>query len=960
MSNRIKIGDRVVHYRHGVGIVKSFNYQGMAKVCFEYSTHYVESKNLTSIEEISQFADNRSKAFIILRKILKDDFSQADSFYKASCIDYISTEEYEQEKASFLEALHREAEQQERIKQEKLRREVEAKCTELLIALRKVLKDDFLQADSVFIASFSDNISVKDYEQEKALFTQHWVKETTSTELDMEQAAAVASIHGHIQVIARAGSGKTTTLVNRALFLQKHCGVAPDEILLLAFNRKAAEEIAERLRKVLDNCVPHVMTFHALAYAIVHPEESLLYNGPPGESQVLSQAFQQVIDDHLQIPAFKTEIRELMLAHFRADWDRIIKGGYDKSKEELLQFRRSLPRKSLRGEYVKSFGEKVIADFLFEHDIPYKYERNHWWNGINYRPDFTIFKTEKSGVIIEYFGLEGDPDYDKMSQAKRGYWSQKSGWILLEVSPQDIISDDIENFEKFLKESLEKQGIKCRRLSEDELWHRIRDRAIDRFTTACVNFVGRCRKRWLTPDELDELIASHVTLSDIESMFIKIARKLYQAYLDRLMATGEEDFDGLMQRATEIVSSGITLFERKVGRGDIRKLHYVFIDEFQDFSELFYRLIVAMQKQNPHIELFCVGDDWQAINGFAGSDLRFFQGFENHFGQSHKLYISTNYRSSQSIVNIGNALMQGLGKPAIAQKQSIGQALLADLSKFEPSLLEKQRHLGDIITPAVLRLVSKNLADSLDVLLLSRRNALPWFVNYQDQEGANIQGLERYLTFIRTFFPKDIRERITISTTHKCKGLEKTMVIVLDAVARSYPLVHPDWIFSRILGDSLEKFVTEERRLFYVALTRAVEKLVIITDQGAFSPFLEDIQCKEKIQAVDWEDYPPISGKTSRFVVKVGNQEFKGTSPTFAIKDGLKATGYQWQTTGWKGWAKSFPADNFTIKVLQEEIWVAAADGIEIRIFDDHDILVARYSVNAGQWNCVFDKMLHE
>ena len=60
---------------------------------------------------------------------------------------------------------------------------------------------------------------------------------------------------------------------------------------------------------------------------------------------------------------------------------------------------------------------EVIADFLFEHAIPYKYEpRNHWWGKRNYRPDFTIFKTNQSGVIIEYFGLEGDPEYDARSQ----------------------------------------------------------------------------------------------------------------------------------------------------------------------------------------------------------------------------------------------------------------------------------------------------------------------------------------------------------------------------------------------------------------------------------------------------------------------------------------------------------------------------------------------------------------
>ena len=83
-----------------------------------------------------------------------------------------------------------------------------------------------------------------------------------------------------MQVIARAGSGKTSTLVNRAIFLQKQCGVHPSEILLLVFNRKAAQEITDRLKKYLPNDMPHVMTFHALAYAIVHPTEKLLFNAP--------------------------------------------------------------------------------------------------------------------------------------------------------------------------------------------------------------------------------------------------------------------------------------------------------------------------------------------------------------------------------------------------------------------------------------------------------------------------------------------------------------------------------------------------------------------------------------------------------------------------------------------------------------------------------------------------------
>lgn len=826
---------------------------------------------------------------------------------------------------------------------------------ELLFALRKLLKDDYIQADSLFQASWAGHLSAQEYEDEKASFVRHWVKDLSGRELDKEQATAVACVHGDAHVTARAGSGKTTTLVSRALFLSKHCGVSPNEMLLLAFNRKAAEEMSERITATLGSELPHVMTFHALAYAIVHPEESILHNGPPGESQGLSRAFQQVIDDHLRIPTFKGQLRELMLAHFREDWDRIVEGCYDKGKDELLQFRRSLPRESLRGEYVKSFGEKVIADFLFEHDIPYKYERNHWWGGINYRPDFTLFRTDNSSLIVEYFGLVGDPDYDELCEAKRDYWRNKHDWALLEFTPADITAGDVEGFRTLLKTSLERQGVPCVRLSEDEIWNRIRDRAIDRFTAASVGFIGRCRKRWLSPDELDDLIKRYTALSATEDIFLKLARILYGAYLDRLVATGEEDFDGLMQRASEAVRKGTTTFERKAGRGNIAQLRYVLVDEFQDFSELFFRLVTAIREQNPQISFFCVGDDWQAINGFAGSDLRFFRDFGRYFDVYRSLSISTNYRSARSIVYVGNALMGGLGVPAVASKESAGEVLLLDLTAFEPSVVEKQRHPGDVVTPVVLRVVSKALSDDLDVVLLSRRNGLPWFINYHHDDSApSNRGLERYLDLIRSFFPKGLQGRISISTTHKYKGRESDVVVILDAVARSYPLIHPDWAFSRLLGDGPQKITEEERRLFYVALTRGIEKLVIITEKANTSPFLDDIRDTPCVSTISWADYPALQGANSRVVVQIGNQERKGMAPTFAIKDALKAAGYQWNTTGWKGWAKSLPAEGFNIGLLQGEVWAAKADGIEVRVLSERDSVLYRYVVDDGKWKNLF------
>jgi DNA helicase-4 len=295
--------------------------------------------------------------------------------------------------------------------------------------------------------------------------------------------------------------------------------------------------------------------------------------------------------------------------------------------------------------------------------------------------------------------------------------------------------------------------------------------------------------------------------------------------------------------------------------------------------------------------------------------------------------------------------MNGRGKPAVAHKVTPRKVLLTDLNTFEPNSIEREQHPGDIITPAVLRLTSKALNEDLDVVILCRRNKIPWFVN--DHNG---QSLGRYLDIVRSFFPKGLKERITISTAHKYKGLEKSMVIILDADLRSYPLIHPTWEFFRVLGDSPEKIIEEERRLFYVALTRAVEKLVIITDGRSKSPFLEEMERRHKFDSINWSEYPPIRRAITRLVVKVGNHEQRGGEPTFIIKDLLKASQYKYQQQGKDGaeWVKSFLAKGFSIETLQAELWAASADGVVVRIYDDTEVLIARYHINSGQWSCVY------
>ncbi|NEU83310.1 UvrD-helicase domain-containing protein [Nostoc sp. UIC 10630] len=852
----------------------------------------------------------------------------------------------ERYKTEIQEERKRELDKQEAKRREIVRRRVEMQT--LYKSLKDQFEQDFLNADNLYQTKCTKRISFQEYQAEKLSYVQSWVKTNLNTSPDLEQAAAIGTVKGHIQVVARAGSGKTSTLVNRALFLQKHCGIAPNEILLLAFNRKAAEEIRERLTLQLQNSVPHVMTFHALAYALVHPEKSILFNEPDGQ-QNQAKALQTVIYEYHCKPDVYEKIRVLMMAHFREDWERIAWGGYDKSTEEMLRYRRSLPREGLDGNYYKSFGEKVIANFFLEHNIPYKYERNFWWNDINYRPDFTIVTGENQGIVIEYFGLKGDPDYDIMSEQKREYWRNHPNWHFVELSPTTLRFEGVEDFCALLKRCLENYGMKCHRLTEDEIWKKIKLRVIDRFTKVVEGFIQRCRKLSLTSEKLASLVDNHKCASDVEQGFLELAQKFYQSYLQQLQATGEEDFDGLMQKAAAVIASGQTVFSRKSGTGDLRCLRYILIDEYQDFSELFHHLIEAIRQQNPQAQFFCVGDDWQAINGFAGSDLRFYQNFAQFFQPSQKLNIATNYRSATSIVDIGNTLMHGLGTPARAHKTIFGTVEIADMGEFDPTPKEQEEHPGDSITPAILRLVDKAIKDRKNVVLLSRKNSLPWYVNY-GKGRLKDSVLDNFLNLVRSYLPEESRKAVSISTAHKYKGLQNDVVIILDAVPRCYPLIHPDLMFSRVFGDSIEQVVDQERRLFYVALTRAVEHLFIVTETKNFSPFLEELKSRKRISLLDWLDYPSFFGSIQQITVKVGNQAGKGRNGTYAIKDLLNAEGYIWQPK--KGaWYCTYPAQDFSIKgYFNNAKWIYHASGIELQFYDDLENMLAKYNVDYGEY----------
>jgi DNA helicase-4 len=846
-----------------------------------------------------------------------------------------------QQDAMLREAQEQARHEEERRRQEQERRQAEelqmGRRTAVIARLQHAFESGFLSADRVLaVDPDAELLRGPEYQALKTRFVQEWAERALQLPLDAEQAAAIAATDGDIQVVARAGSGKTRTLVTRAIFLQKHCGVSPRELLLLAFNRKAAQEMRSRLAETLSADLPHVMTFHALAHAIVHPDEELVFDDNSAGQLGLSREVQEVIDEHVRSPEYRPRIRDAMLAYFREDWERIIGGGFQLAIDEFLADRRSLPRETLKGDFVKSYGEKIIANALFEHSIEYKYERNFHWNDINYRPDFTIQTGPKSGVIIEYFGLAGDADYDERSDAKRHFWATRNEWTFLEFSPRDIATTDIDGFVQALLDELRQAGISHRRRTEEEIWELLRKRALDRFTQAMRTFVGRCRKLHLSPEEVQARIDIHAVATSAEAGFLNVGGSVYRGYLRRLAATQKDDFDGLIWRAASLIREGHTLFvrDRARERGDVSKLKFVLIDEFQDFSQMFFELADAIRSVNPYAQFFCVGDDWQAINGFAGSDIRFFENFATYFRSTLRNDVRTNYRSAKSVVAAGNALMHGRGPAAHPARSDAGSVLLCNLTDFRPSAAEQARHNGDDITPAVLRVVRRYLDLGLDVVMLARRNGLPWYISYDESTAAALDSLERFAEHVRSYLPEEDHRRVTISTAHRYKGLEQAAVIVLDAVARSYPLLHPTWIFLRVFGDSIDRIEAEERRLFYVAITRAKEHVVILTDSLSQSPYLGDIDRHFRLIPASWNDMPPAPSLVSpHFEVRVSN--------AYDVRDRLKYAGYRWNAAG-RYWYRSLPAEGFSLDVLLAQPW--SGSGVTITVYSETGELLHRRS----------------
>ncbi|MDY7573082.1 UvrD-helicase domain-containing protein [Actimicrobium sp. CCI2.3] len=702
-------------------------------------------------------------------------------------------------------------------------------------------------------------------------------------DLDDEQVRANARPEERLLITARAGSGKTRTLCAKAALSIGDEKLNPDQVMILAFNKAAAVTVKKRLHKegqISD--YSNARTFHSLAYQLVKPHKKLLFDAGGTPSSREQSRFAQRLMERILNPAFK----EAMLEFFRQELEQIESIGRDLSPAEYQIFRRSLEYVTLKGERVKSNGEKFIADFLFEHGIEHRYEKPWAWkvdflDGSVYKPDFSIVANGRD-FILEHWAIDPDDPraavpahwdtstqaYRNQIEAKRSFWESHQ-INLLETHTGHLRNGRV-NFEAKLQSILEKQGIKCIRLNPTEIIRRVfeNDFTISRMAELFLQFIQRSKRRAWSVDAVAAQLAISPDIQPRARLFHQLALRAYREYEAMLAEVPAMDFDDLLMQATQEVRVRGAAACIHLGEGrmmPLGQLRWILLDEYQDFSELYFQMLDAILKANPSIRLIAVGDDWQAINTFAGADLRFFNDFGSFFPNSNAVGVTTNYRSDSLVVAAGNRLMAGRGQPAKGSRLSRGQIktyYLGDIwlefrggdqhqvERNQDLLFLPEREDNRGPSPSMLRLAQalkfcaqRFLEFPQEKIMILARGGFVYGVELSEFKDRLVAALCKLSEATKAF----LEEKISTMTAHGSKGQESHTVIILDATQRQFPKVHPDNLLFVPFGVTPRAVLDEERRLFYVAITRAEHRLFVLTDKGAESPYLSSLEARAPV-----------------------------------------------------------------------------------------------------------------
>lgn len=666
---------------------------------------------------------------------------------------------------------------------------------------------------------------------------------TDLSSLNDKQREAVISENKRLLVLAGAGSGKTKTLLQKLIYLIEEKGVSPSSILAITFTKNATNEMIDRLILSADQTGNYektlfdkrlskvekdkerfyqtkkykwidgltVKTFHSFCYSILRNygvnefdnKFRIIGDEKKDEEDELSKhvAPETVFEIIHKLLIEQCEDTEYLLQLKRYMLDYIIDKIHLKKADPKFLPKDGKYFSTLDGVKVRSKSEQFIADWFYRHSIKYEYEPLLNVKDFSFHPDFYI---PEANLYIEHISDKSFSTRDKEEQFQKGN-------LLLVKTFETMTKDSVlfnHTLDKVVKNRLPANYHKTVSLNFKEEFNGYHEDVKD-FVQQIMRITDMIKVENISIDKVLEDAGKdqHERVRNFYELAIPIVKKYIHYCTDKSYL----DFNDLISRSTSLFQNYSDIANKYK-----TKYQYILVDEFQDVNNLQVELIKLLLTDET--QLFCVGDDWQSIYGFRGSNVSYIVDFENHFANSRIVKLNLNYRSTQNIVGASNEVIKHnkfkVDKDIQASKKSEHKIVVYSGSSEEENI--------QFCFDKVKELLSEGFAND-DILFLYRRSKMftPYFLRFKN-EGVKVQS----------------------KTIHAAKGLEAKVVFIIGLSEGNggFPDIWlEDRIFQVIKKANHDLLMEEERRLFYVAITRAKDKLFLITEKGNESSFLKEI-----------------------------------------------------------------------------------------------------------------------
>lgn len=690
----------------------------------------------------------------------------------------------------------------------------------------------------------------------------------SSIMLDEEQRRVILTDEDHTLVIAGAGAGKTTTIAAKVKYLTEKQKINPSQILVISFTNKAVEELKERINHKLK--IPAtISTFHSIGYSILRQSETeqkkvvdggFLYNIINNylktnilKDHVLVDKLILFFASYISAPYEDKNINEYFKFIANSDFSSL-KSNLNEYAKEIID-RKTNKKETLRNETLRSIEEVMIANFLYLNQIEYEYEPIYQYRILDsnkpYTPDFIIKQGDKTSYI-EHFGITEDGKNNRYSQEELDkYKSIVNKKILLHRQHK---TDLIYTFSKYkdkrsllshLEEELVKRGYTLNKRNSKEIYKRLIDKQeskyITKLTLFICSFIGNFKTQGYNYQKFNEL--KQTIKNPRTQLFLEICEVCFLEYQKALKEFNYIDFQDMINNSALIIKNK-QLSKEKID------FKYIIVDEYQDISRQRYNLIKEIS-QLCNAKIMAVGDDWQSIYAFSGSVLPLFTQFCNVVGYGCELKITHTYRNAQEIINIaGNFIQKNSNqiKKALISPKRINNPVFIHTYDDSYSLNKPTEkggvfyNIGFALNEIIGQIIKFNSIEKKSqipsILLIGRygfdaRNICKSNQFSYDEKSGNV--------FSSKYGAK---VKLNFMTAHSSKGLSAENVIIINAKDNVYGFpskVEDDPILKLVVSYDDTYNYAEERRLFYVALTRTKNRVFIITPKNRPSEFIKEL-----------------------------------------------------------------------------------------------------------------------